>query len=49
MNKAVEENLIKTLHLDILPAAKQAKVLEDIGAILYQRILMRVILKAKGS
>lgn len=43
MNKILEENLVKTLRLDLLPAPKQAKVLEDIGAILYQRILMRVL------
>lgn len=43
MNKILQENLVKTLHLDLLPQAKQVKVLEDIGAILYQRILLRTL------
>lgn len=43
MLKSIEENIIKTLHLDTLPEAQQKKIFEDMGHIIYQRILIRVL------
>lgn len=43
MNKLLEENIVKSFNLDSMSPETQAKALEDIGGIIYERILTRVI------
>lgn len=43
MFKEINENIIKTLGIDVLPVEKQKEAMERLGAIVYQEVMLRVL------
>lgn len=45
MNPIIQKNIVKELGLDRLPLEKQQKAMVEIGNIIFQRVILRVVEK----